>query len=173
MRLCVNGKACNIGMAIQAVIKGQVSGINRQVISRGRRAVEAMGNAEKQVLEGQRSGRVYKIPYTHGKKANRETKKLLREYGHRLQGGQLYRASAPGEAPARRTGNLRMHWNGQIKSENTSGEGVVIIAELESKESYAALLENGTSRIKPRPFVDKIKEKAMPEIQKIYREPYT
>lgn len=172
MRLCVNGKACNIGMAIQAVIKGQVSGINRQVISRGRRAVEAMGNAEKQVLEGQRSGRVYKIPYTHGKKANRETKKLLREYGHRLKGGQLYRASAPGEAPARRTGMLRLHWSGDVNARNTSC-GTEVIAVLESGEKYAAILENGTPKMEPRPFIDKIKEQAMPEIQKIYSEPYT
>lgn len=152
MRLCVNGKACNIGTVIQAVIKGQVSGISRQVLSRGVRAVNVMRNAELEVLKGQRSGRVYRKPYT--------------KYA-------TYTASAPGEAPAKCTGNLRMHWNGQVKSENTSNEGVAIVAELESQEFYAALLENGTSKIKPRPFVDKIKEKAMPEIQKIYSEPYT
>ena len=47
------------------------------------------------------------------------------------------------------------------------------MAELESQESYAAHLENGTSRMAPRPFVEKIKQEATPEIQKIYSEPYT
>ena len=46
------------------------------------------------------------------------------------------------------------------------------MAVLESGEKYASMLENGTSKIAPRPFVDKIKEKAEPEIRKIYGEPY-
>ena len=33
-------------------------------------------------------------------------------------------------------------------------------------------LENGTKKMAARPFVDKIKEKATPEIEKIYKEPY-
>ena len=85
----------------------------------------------------------------------------------------MYTASAPGEPPARRTGNLRLHWNGQVKTGASSGDGVEIIAELESQEPYAALLENGTSKMAARPFVEKIKEEAAPEIQKIYSEPYT
>ena len=76
-------------------------------------------------------------------------------------------------SPARRTGNLRMHWNGQVKSEgSTAGGGVQIIAELESQEKYAGYLENGTKKMAARPFADKIKEKATPEIEKIYKEPY-
>ena len=66
-----------------------------------------------------------------------------------------------------------MHWNGQVKSEgSTAGGGVQIIAELESQEKYAGYLENGTTKMAARPFVDKIKEKATPEIEKIYKEPY-
>lgn len=66
-----------------------------------------------------------------------------------------------------------MHWNGQVKSENASSGGVAVVAELESQESYAGYLENGTSKMAARPFVEKIKEEATPEIQKIYSEPYT
>lgn len=66
-----------------------------------------------------------------------------------------------------------MHWNGQVKSENASGGGVAIVAELESQESYAGHLENGTSKMAARPFVERIKKEATPEIQKIYSEPYT
>ena len=152
MKLWVDGKAGSAGSAIRATIKEQVTNINRKVVSRGVRAVNAIRNAELEVLKGQRSGKVYRKPFT--KKAT-------------------YTASAPGESPARRTGNLRMHWNGQVKSENAFGGGVAIVAELESQESYAGYLENGTSKMAARPFVEKIKEEATPEIQKIYSEPYT
>lgn len=152
MKLWADGKAGSAGSAIRATVKEQVANINRKVISRGVRAVNAVRNAELEVLKGQRSGRVYRKPYT--KRAT-------------------YTASAPGEPPARRTGSLRLHWNGQVKSENVSGGGVAVVAELESQESYAGYLENGTSKMAARPFVEKIKEKATPEIRKIYSEPYT
>ena len=42
------------------------------------------------------------------------TRKLRKEYGHKLRRGQLYRASKPGEAPAKRTGALRLHWIGHL-----------------------------------------------------------
>lgn len=151
MKLWVDGKAGSVGSAIRATIKSQVADVNRQVLSRGVRAVNAIRSTELEVLKGQRSGRVYRVPYT--KRAT-------------------YRASAPGEAPARRTGTLRMHWNGNVEARNTS-QGVEVTVVLESGEKYAAVLENGTPKMAPRPFVEKIKEKAEPEIRKIYSEPYT
>lgn len=172
MKLWVDGKAGSAGSAIQATVKDQVVNINRKVVSRGVRVVNAIRNAELEVLKGQRSGKVYKKPYTYGR-ASKATSKLKKDYGHKLRGGQLYRASAPGEAPARRFGNLRLHWNGQVESKNTSGEGTSIVAVLESQEPYANYLENGTLKITARPFVDKIKKKAKLEIKKIYSEPYT
>lgn len=152
MKLWADGKAGSAGNAVRASVKDQVADINRKVVSRGVRAVNAIRNAELRVLKGQRSGKVYRKPYTKH---------------------ATYTASAPGEAPARRTGNLRLHWNGQVKSENSSGGEVAIVAELESQEPYAARLEKGTSKMAARPFVEKIKEEAAPEIQKIYSEPYT
>nr|DAL67003.1 MAG TPA: type I neck protein [Caudoviricetes sp.] len=151
MKLWVDGKAGSAGSAIRANVKDHVTNINRKVVSRGVRAVNAIRNAELEVLKGQRSGKVYRKPYSKA----------------------TYTASAPGEPPARRTGNLRMHWNGQVKSENSSGGGVAIIAELESQEPYASYLENGTSKMAARPFTEKIKEEAEPEIKRIYSEPYT
>lgn len=139
------------GRVVRAKVSDMVEGVNQKVVSRGVRAVNALRNAELEVLKGQRSGKVYRKPYT--KRAT-------------------YRASAPGEPPARRTGNLRLHWNGQVKRKRSSGKGVSIAAELESQEPYAGILENGSSKMAPRPFVDKIIEKAKPEIQRIYREPY-
>lgn len=151
MKLWVDGKGGSAGSAIRAAVKDQVVKVNRQVVSRGVRAVNAIRNSELEVLKGQRGGRVYKKPHSRA----------------------TYTASAPGEPPARRTGNLRMHWNGQVKTGAASGGGVSIIAELESQEHYAGYLENGTSKMAPRPFVDKIAEEAMPEIKAIYNEPYT
>lgn len=151
MKLWVDGKGGSAGSAIRAAVKDQVVKVNRQVVSRGVRAVNAIRNSELEVLKGQRGGRVYRKPHSRA----------------------TYTASAPGEPPARRTGNLRMHWNGQVKTGAAPGGGVSIIAELESQEHYAGYLENGTSKMAPRPFVDKIAEEAMPEIKAIYNEPYT
>jgi hypothetical protein len=154
VKLWMDGSSGNVGHAIRATIKGQVENINRQVMSRGVRVVNILRNAELEVLKGQRSGNVYRKPHT--KRAT-------------------YRASAPGEPPARRTGNLRLHWNGQVEEGASTKNGKQILAVLESQEKYAAVLEEGTkktTRIEPRPFVDKIKEKAIPEIKKIYQEPY-
>ena len=151
MRLWVDGKPGSAGSAIRALVKEQVADINRKVVSRGVHAVNAIRNAELRVLKGQRSGRVYRKPHT--KKAT-------------------YTASAPGEPPARRTGNLRMHWDGQVKDKKAASGGAAIVAELESQEEYAYYLENGKG-MAPRPFVGRIKEEAMPEIVGIYNGPYT
>lgn len=138
------------GAAVRMKVKEIKEGINRQAAARGARAVNALRNAELEVLKGQRSGKVYRKPYT--KKA-------------------VYTASAPGEAPARRTGNLRLHWNGNVKVDGNSKNGVTISAVLESQEKYAVYLEEGRG-MAPRPFVDRIIQKAEPEIKKIYSEPY-
>lgn len=138
------------GAAVHMKVKEIKEGITRQVASRGARAVNALRNAELEVLKGQRSGKVYRKPYT--KKAT-------------------YTASAPGEAPAKRTGNLRLHWNGDVKVDGNSKNGVTVSAVLESQEKYAVCLEKGMG-MAPRPFVDKIIEKAEPEIKKIYIEPF-
>lgn len=141
------GKAAE-GLRIK--VDKTVKQINQQVVSKGTRAVNAIRNAELEVLKGERSGRVYRKPYSRA----------------------TYRASAPGEAPARRTGALRLGWNGRVKKGAASGHSTSIIAELESSTPYAGYLENGTAKMAPRPFRERIAEKAKPEIEKIYREPY-
>ena len=161
----------SVGRTIQVKVSEMTADINHQARSRGARAVNALRNAELEVLKGQRSGRVYKKPYTHGK-ASRATKELSKEYRHKLRGGQLYRASAPGEAPARRSGNLRLHWSGDVKSRDKPDGGIEVVAELESGEKYAYYLEEGKGMEK-RPFIEKIKEKALPEIERIYNRPFT
>lgn len=150
MKLWSSTSISGAGSAVSMKVSEVRAKVNNQVVSRGVRAVNAIRNAELEVLKGQRSGKTY------------------RKYPFR----STYTASAPGEPPARRTGNLRMHWNGNVKTQSNGG-GVKVIAELEAQEPYAAYLENGTSHMAARPFVEKIKEKATPDIEKIYNEPYT
>lgn len=134
---------------LKIAVDDTVKKVNREAASRGMRAVNAIRNAELEVLRGKRSGRVYRKPHTKSH----------------------YTASAPGEPPARRTGNLRLNWNGTVESSNT-GSGLRVTAVLESQERYSTYLENGTRRMAPRPFKQPISEKAMPEIERIYHEKY-
>lgn len=151
MSLFTDVRPGRTGAAIQEKIEMKVESVNSQAVSRGTQAVNALRNAELEVLNGQRSGRVYRKPHS---KAS-------------------YTASAPGEPPARRTGNLRLHWNGKVIKERTSSGGLNITAQLESQEPYAGILEHGSRRMAPRPFVERIKQKAMPKIKRIYSRPYT
>lgn len=134
---------------LKIAVDDTVKKVNREAASRGVRAVNAIRNAELEVLRGKRSGRVYRKPHTKSH----------------------YTASAPGEPPARRTGNLRLNWNGTVESSIT-GSGLQVTAVLESQERYSTYLENGTRRMAPRPFKQPISEKAMPEIERIYHEKY-
>lgn len=134
---------------LKIAVDDTIKKVNREAVSRGTRAVNAIRNAELEVLRGKRSGRVYRKPHTKSH----------------------YTASAPGEPPARRTGNLRLNWNGTVESSST-GSGLRVTAVLESQERYSTYLENGTRRMAPRPFKQPISEKAMPEIERIYHEKY-
>ena len=134
---------------LKIAVDDTVKKVNLEAASRGTRAVNAIRNAEHEVLRGKRSGRVYRKPHTKSH----------------------YTASAPGEPPARRTGNLRLNWNGTVESSST-GSGLRVTAVLESQERYSTYLENGTRRMAPRPFKQPISEKAMPEIERIYHEKY-
>lgn len=153
MRLWMDSESAkSAGRQVRATVNKITSDVSGQVLSRGTRAVNALRNAELEILRGQRSGKTYRVLYT--KRAT-------------------YQASAPGEPPARRTGSLRMHWSGDVEYGKTVGNNVEVTAVIESGEKYSTYLENGTRKMEPRPFVEKIKEKAKPEIEKIYNEPYT
>ena len=157
MKLWIDTEAVNTaGRAVQAKVSEMTRDIDRQVVSRATRAVNEMRNAELEVLKGQRSGRVYrKYPYK-----------------------STYRASAPGEPPARRTGSLRLHWNGRVET-RASGNKVEVLAVFESGEEYSKALEEGAVHTKrghytvaPRPFVKRTMEQAKPKILQIYETPY-
>lgn len=151
MRLWVDTSALNsAGVAIKAKVSDVTADIDRQVVSRATRALNALRNAELEVLKGQRGGRVYrKYPYK-----------------------STYTASAPGEPPARRTGALRLHWNGKVETAAAKSGVTNVVIVLESETHYAGYLEHGTSKMAARPFHDRIVEKATPEITKIYGQSY-
>ena len=139
-----------IGQSIHASADRITDQVRMQMLSRGTRAVNELRNAELDVLRGQRGGKTYR------KYPNRST----------------YSASAPGEPPAVRTGNLRMHWSGSVEGGAAAGGGVSMTAVLESQEHYAGYLEHGTVKMAARPYCERIKEKAMPKILEIFSAPY-
>lgn len=119
-------------------------GVEIRARTRCPRGSNALRNAELDVLSGQRSGARYR----------KATK-----------GKRYYTASAPGEPPARRTGFLRTSW-----TSFSSGGGSSCSFGIRSNMHYSGYLEHGTSKMAPRPFVDKIIEKAEPEIYRIFGE---
>lgn len=151
MKLWINTESIkSAGRAVRAKTTEMTQQVDRQVVSRGTRAVNELRNAELEVLSGQRSGKVYrKYPYK-----------------------SKYTASAPGEPPARRSGALRLHWNGHIETSRESNGRTVVKAVLESQEPYSEPLETGTKRMAARPYRQRILDKAEPNVRKIYEQSY-
>lgn len=119
--------------------------VNAELPARAAAASQSLRNASLEVLRGQRSGRVYK-----------------------KAGGGTYTASAPGEPPAVRTGRLRGSWRPVQFGANHQNPAI------ETNVPYTDYMEHGTPHgmIAPRPFADKIVEKAKPEVEAIYAQPF-
>lgn len=140
--------------------------IQFQMESRAVRASYELYNSSQLVLRGQRSGRRYKVPGTYRRQRDPSDGKM--------KNGRYYTASAPGEPPAVRTGAFRMSW--QPYARRVYG---VYFSRIESdlnvesgKYNLGQLLENGTSRMAPRPFEEPIIKHAENRINRIYSEPY-
>ena len=73
--------------------------------------------------------------------------------------------SAPGSPPGVRSGKLRTTWH--ILPSGGGGQGTMAI---QSGMHYSGYLEHGTSKMAARPYVEKIKETAMPEILALFSE---
>lgn len=139
-----------IGKMIQTTLRG----VEKEVSSRTYRASNELRNSALYVLRGSRGGRTYRVPST----------------------GSVYRASAPGEPPAVRTGAFRLSWGTHVHVEK-GGSHFRAVASIESGERAGGyllgeLLENGTSRMAPRPYKDKVRDRALPRIKQIYSAPY-
>lgn len=134
------------------VIENVTESIKQEMERRSYLAANELRNASQLVLRGQRSGRRYRVPGTK----------------------RRYTASAPGEPPAVRTGAFRLSWQptarvvfgsyiSRIESDLRTDNGRYTLGEI---------LEDGTSRMAPRPYQDAILEKAKKPILRIYDEPY-
>lgn len=139
-----------IGKTIAVTLKG----MQREVSQRAYRASNELRNASLYILRGRRSGKRYKVPNT----------------------GKKYKASAPGESPAVRTGVFRLSWGTHIHVEK-KGVHFRAVSSIESKEKAGGkplgeMLENGTGKVKPRPYKQKVIDKALPKVKEIYKKPY-
>lgn len=146
-----NQKASQI---IGKMIATTLKGVQKEVSQRAYRASNELRNAELYVLRGQRSGKKYRVPGTRRK----------------------YTASAPGESPAVRTGVFRLSWGTHVHVEK-NGAHFRAVSAIESKERAGGrrlgeMLENGTGRIAPRPYKQKVIDRALPKIKAIYQKPY-
>lgn len=144
----------NASQVIGKTIATTLKGINQEVTSRAYRASNELRNASLQVLRGQRSGRRYKVPFT----------------------SKTYKASAPGESPAVRTGMFRLSWGTHVHVEK-SGVHFKAVSAIESKIKVGKyllgdILEDGTARMGARPYKQQVIDKAMPKIKEIYKKSY-
>lgn len=144
----------SISRVLQQDLQRTLDSIRTQVESRGYRVSNEMRNAVMTTLRGQGSGRIYRVPGTK----------------------RYYQASAPGEVPAVRTGIYRMSWKPSTYITYLSGD-LTVISQVDTNyrvkgQVLGDLLENGTSRMAPRPHVDLITEKSEQKAMKIYNEPY-
>lgn len=168
----------NVSIQIEAKCEEVARKVLQGVRLRGMRASNELRNASQLVLRGQRSGRRYNVP---GTGSMRYYKRGSRDGKHKAHTATIsyrtYTASAPGEPPAMRTGTFRASW--QPKQEVTGGaDSVSVRSYIESNAKtpkghhLGTILENGTSRMAPRPYKEKVQQKALPKIKKIFKEPY-
>lgn len=147
-------------------VEDAIKHINQEMERRSYLVSNELRNAALQVLRGQRHGRRYKVPGTYRRQRDKATGKM--------RNGRYYTASAPGEPPAVRTGAFRMSWQpktlayfgsytSRIESELTTDNG---------RYNLGQILEDGTKRMAPRPYQERVIEKALPKIKRIYSEPY-
>lgn len=144
----------NASEVIGKTIRATLDGVDREVARRTYRASNELRNASLHVLRGSRSGRTYTVPNTRTK----------------------YRASAPGEPPAVRTGIFRLSWGTHVRVEK-AGTQFKAVAAIESREKagkhlLGELLEEGHGRTAPRPYKQKVIDRALPKIKAIYSRPY-
>lgn len=154
------------GPSLEEIARTVTTTVKYQMERRSYLAANELRNAALLVLRGQRSGRRYKVPGTYRRQRDKTDGKM--------KNGRYYTASAPGEPPAVRTGTFRNSW--QPSAHRVMGH---YISRIESdartengRHTLGEVLENGTSRMAPRPYKDRILEQAEPNILRIYSEPY-
>ena len=155
------------GPSLDHVLNDISDQIKHEMERRSYLAANELRNASQLVLRGQRSGRIYSLPGTGRVKYNKRKRTAAITY-------KKYQASAPGEPPAVRFGHFRQSWQpsahavfgsyiSRIESDRRTDDG---------RHNLGEILEHGTSKMAPRPYQDRILEKAEPKIVRIYEKPY-
>ena len=144
----------NVSQVIGKVVAATLKGVQKEVSQRTYRASNELRSASLYVLRGNRSGKTYLVPGTQ----------------------KHYRASAPGEPPAVRTGAFRLSWGTHVHVEK-NGTHFRAAAAIESKERAGSrllgeILENGTEKMEPRPYKQAVITRALPKVKSIYQKPY-
>lgn len=144
----------NASQVIGKTVTATLNGIQKEVTQRTYRASNELRGASLRILRGKRSGKKYRVPNT----------------------SRTYTASAPGEPPAVRTGAFRLSWGAHVHVEK-NGTLFRAVAAIESRERagdqlLGETLENGTGRMKPRPYKQKVIDMAMPKVKALYQKPY-
>ncbi len=153
---------------IADTVEVTINDIHSIVQNRTYKASNELHNAIVYILRGNGTGRIYTIPHTG--KTNSKTGRAIRG------SGKKYRASAPGKVPAVRFGHFRDSWEINAHVEK-KGVHFRAVSSIESKEKAGGkllgeMLENGTGKIKPRPYKQKVIDKALPKVKEIYKKPY-
>jgi hypothetical protein len=149
------GKAWgNASRIVAKTVATTLKGLEKEVATRAYRAANELRTASLYVLRGRRTGRQYRIPFT----------------------GVTYRASAPGEPPAVRTGMFRLSWGTHIHVEKV-GVHFRAVSAIESNLRVGGhllgdILESGTSRMDPRPYKQAVIDRALPKVKELYKKPY-
>jgi hypothetical protein len=124
-----------------------------------------------EVLSGDRTGRWYPTPGNLAYDRLTPKDKRAENYHAKFTGartrdeivGSAYRASAPGEPPAARTGRLRQSFFMTIIPHEDYWT-----LRIFTNVTYADDLEYGTERMAPRPFIVPALERAKPQIEEEY-----
>ncbi len=191
----VHANPGNASSVIESVAEHVIQGVSLEARSRSFKIANELQNSLNMVLRGQRSGRRYNVPgsarmvYTKGKRVavgyeadnyGRKGRKIYRrEAGTAKITRKQYTASAPGEPPAVRTGAFRGSWRRKTYLQSGPNYGFEVRGVTESalrvgKKGYLLgdLLEDGASRMAPRPYKQRTIDRAMPNIMRIMRAPY-
>lgn len=129
--------------------------------------------AIQQELSGQRRGRFYPVPGNIFYDPRTPIENRADNYWIKFTGtndrneiqGTSYQASAPGEAPAVRTGRLRQSFYFTVLAVENGFE-----VRIRTSVFYADDLEYGSERVAPRPFVKPAIEKILPQIMEKHQQ---
>lgn len=118
-----------------ATVKFKRNDVSSNILKSSRDIVDALARetesqTKKNILRGSKTGEYYRVPNT----------------------SKVYQASAPGEAPANRTGALASSYNSQVVSNTES----VVFSNLKY-----SIIEFGTRDIRPRPHLRPASQEVM------------